>query len=237
MEAARREQKFVFVERHKPLLQEWLGASVSADPAYPGGMVTSLYFDTPGFDLYREKRNGDYLKSKLRLRWYVDERKGDADGEIPCFLEIKRKVGSVRRKARLELSVPARCLRDRMFLDGTIERLSERAYELGGAHAVGSSLSSLMPVAVIRYDRLRFVEHASASRIALDTNIRCERMNPMLLCGQPPVHLSAGVLEVKGPGDTLPQSLRPVGRLLRKDSFSKYAACLARLVDPYGAVA
>ena len=226
------EQKYVFVEGHKLLLQEWLERTMTKDPLYHEGTVASIYFDTPRFDLYGEKRNSDYVKSKLRLRWYVDEQEGDPEREIPCFLEIKRKVGTVRRKERLKLPIPARCLRERMFLDPTILGLSERACELGYSNTV-----ALMPVAVIRYDRLRYVAPASGSRIALDTSIRCVRMNPRLLCGSPPVHLSVGVLEVKGHLDTLPESLRPIARLLHKDSFSKYAACLERLVDPYGAVA
>jgi len=47
-----------------------------------------------------------------------------------------------------------------------------------------------------------------------------------------PVRLSSGVLEIKSARDTLPQRLQPMGRYLRKQSFSKYASCCQFLIEP-----
>lgn len=226
------EQKYVFLERHKHLLKEWLAYVYAPDPKFHTGTISSIYFDTADFRLYGEKANSDYIKSKLRLRWYENIEEGDPERLVASYLEVKRKYGSTRKKDRLRVLVRAGTLRDRMFEDHAILELAERACELGYSNTIG-----LLPAALIQYDRFRYVAPDTGARVSLDTAIRCLRMNPILLCGTPPVHLSMGVLEVKGALDTLPESLFPVRHLLRKEAFSKYSTCLDRLVSPMGAVA
>jgi hypothetical protein len=64
------EQKFLFQTGDKDLLLDWLEFHLVRDPKYYHSPIFSLYYDTPGLRFYGEARNGDYLKTKVRLRWY-----------------------------------------------------------------------------------------------------------------------------------------------------------------------
>lgn len=66
------ELKFGMEHRSVVALRRWLGAMCLPDPRFPIGTVCSIYYDTPGFHHLRENFNGDYLQSKVRLRWYLD---------------------------------------------------------------------------------------------------------------------------------------------------------------------
>ena len=33
-------------------------------------MINNIYFDTPGFDFFYDNVNGDYIRKKIRIRWY-----------------------------------------------------------------------------------------------------------------------------------------------------------------------
>jgi len=100
------EQKYLFVEPRKEEILGWVEHVCIPDLAYPTRTVSSIYYDTPSLALYDEKRNGDFLKSKVRLRWYADEKAQQNGMDIPCYLEIKRKYGSICIKERLELPLP-----------------------------------------------------------------------------------------------------------------------------------
>lgn len=67
------------------------------DPSYPENTVASVYFDTPDFRSAREKFNGDYLKTKFRIRWY--EQSGNFSR---AFAEVKHRSGARRRKFRFD---------------------------------------------------------------------------------------------------------------------------------------
>ena len=71
------------------------------DSKYPFNRVSSIYYDTPSLDAYREKANGDYLKRKLRLRWYEPVGGANSDGKVRAYLEVKAKTGSLRKKDRM----------------------------------------------------------------------------------------------------------------------------------------
>ena len=60
----------------------------------------TVYYDTPRLALLGEKIGSDFLKTKVRVRWYAgrDGRPGDA-----LFAEAKFRVGSQRRKVRHRL--------------------------------------------------------------------------------------------------------------------------------------
>ena len=42
------------------------------DPEFPAAVVWTIYYDTPAFASLGEKINSDYLKRKIRVRWYSD---------------------------------------------------------------------------------------------------------------------------------------------------------------------
>ena len=219
------EQKFLFEASAKDLLMDWLEFRLVRDPEYYFGPIISLYYDTPALRFYGEVCNGDYLKTKVRLRWY----QAVFPPQQPvanCFLEIKQKFGARRHKRRRPLALHPSCLSGDLFSHPAILASPEAAPEL---HVIAPGL--LVPLLVVEYERFRFIDPHSGSRIALDTRITCSRANSGYLTPRAPVTLAAGVLEVKGALDSLPDCLRPMQRHLRKRSFSKYARCCERLID------
>lgn len=227
-----RETKYVFPEGAAGTIEAWLRSRLLPDRNFPVGRIVTVYFDTPSLDFYYEKRNGDYTKTKVRLRWY-DTEGGEAEGaapspgETPCFLEVKGKRGSLREKGRIPLRLPAGALRD--------DPLHRR--EVAGLPALLPGLSfrppgPLVPIVEIRYDRRRFVDPASMTRIALDTGIRCTRAHGQYIPGIPPVRLPFGVLELKGSRKEGPRALGDLGLRLRRESVSKYGRCLDALTQP-----
>ena len=223
------EQKYVFIGQRKDMILDWIEHACAHDRQYYRGTISSIYFDTPGLDHYQEKRNSDYVKSKIRLRWYEDVDHIDQTRDVPCFIEMKRKHGVSRQKERCQISIAADRLREDPFDDPQILGVPGRVLELDYIPP-----GILVPMLLIQYDRHRYVDPESGSRIAVDTNIRCAKSNPVYVPGLPPVHLGAGVLEVKGPGRELPRVLGPIAAQLTREAFSKYARCYEHLMLPLG---
>lgn len=201
----------------------WLRARCLPDPKYPDGRVTSVYFDNRGLALLREKVNSDFIKQKVRLRWYEDPVTRSPRG--PAFVELKRKVGGRRFKTRMELDIDANevaaACEDPRYLRRMLEPLRRAGHRLP---------SDLLPFMHISFRRRRFVDPIGRSRISLDTYIRGRSVGVGLLPPAPPEPLAHAVLEVKGPHDSLPRWLAPLGRMgCRRESFSKYARCYLKL--------
>jgi hypothetical protein len=223
------EQKYLFAEQREKIIFDWLRYCCMPDSQYYFSEVFSIYYDTPRLDLYYEKRNSDYIKTKVRLRWYTAWLNGDGDCEVPCYLEVKRKYGIRRSKKRIALTMAKKNLFQAPFSDATIRDLPKRVHELSY-----DPPGILVPILVVNYRRYRFFDQASGSRIALDTQIQCSNANALFLTGFPPVHLRVGVLEIKGNLNNPLKSLTAVRPYLTKDSFSKYARCCEELMYPLG---
>ena len=221
------EQKYAFSMCVEHKLRYWLDTFLRPDAEYDRGLITSIYFDTPTLDLYDEKRNSDYLKTKVRLRWYgaIDR---DQAGPVPCFLEVKRKFGAIRDKQRLPVNLRAAVLLDDPFMHPDILQVPRLLDE----HGLGSG-HDLAPLMMIRYERRRYVDSETEARIALDTNISCPLARPLPVSAGS-VTLPVGVLEVKSRYRQLPPVLRDIGGDLRKEAFSKYALCYETLTQPLG---
>ena len=86
------ELKFALPPHRTALLEAVLRQICRPDPRYPAGIVTSIYYDTPRFHLLREKANSDYLKTKIRMRWYSDGGAPSDDGV--AFAEAKFRIGT-----------------------------------------------------------------------------------------------------------------------------------------------
>ncbi len=67
-------------------------SATSPDHRY---LVTSLYYDTAGLDLFEDAQQGVRTRFKLRVRRY-----GEKLGDSPVFFEVKHRVGDVVRKSR-----------------------------------------------------------------------------------------------------------------------------------------
>ncbi|MCP4609827.1 MAG: VTC domain-containing protein [Planctomycetes bacterium] len=224
------EQKYVFVNQEKDMILEWLEYCYIRDPDFPFGPISSVYYDTPGLYFYQEKRNSDYLKTKIRLRWYANLEASDSDFPVKCYLETKQKYGALRRKERVELTISSRRLSTHdLFSDEEILNLSSRVYELRIFPP-----GMLVPILLIQYNRYRFVDPRSGSRIALDTDICSTCANPQYIAGFPPITLGMGVLEIKGKHRKMLNALHPISDHLTKEAFSKYARCCEHLMQPFG---
>lgn len=117
--AASIEQKFMFAAGKKTLLLDWIEFQLIRDPAFYFGPTVSLYYDTPSLDLYRAVCNGDYLKTKVRLRWYQTVFGSDQQS-VKCYLEVKRKFGALRHKQRKELTLHPNCLDGDLFSNKSV---------------------------------------------------------------------------------------------------------------------
>jgi hypothetical protein len=213
-----RELKFVLPLPRARIALELLKALCRRDARYPAAIVSTIYYDTPDLRLLFEKLDSDYLKTKVRLRWYCPI--AGAGGAGTSFLEVKSRVGSMREKAR----VVAPLAPD--WLDGAELDDPALAAVVGCASSLGVELPGpLLPALLLRYRRYRFVEPLSGTRVSLDFDIEARRGRPGLFRSGAPAFLDDAVIEVKGESEDLPRVLRPLGHLgIRRAAFSKYAA-------------
>lgn len=217
------EHKFTIDARQADAIRRWLGSLCPGDPVFPYGMVNSIYFDTPSLAHLLEKINSDYLKTKVRLRWY-DAGNGPASS---AFLEAKFRMGSRRYKTRVEVPVEGEWLSSVPLDDPALRRIPERLRGLGVPVA-----AALRPVMWIRYRRDRFVDPITRTRISLDTDITVPAVNHELFDSASPLPLDVAVVEIKGQGSDVPRVLRHLMTLGgRKTSFSKYLACYHHVVN------
>jgi hypothetical protein len=223
------EQKFVLPLGSAGTVLEWLRFACIPHPLYSKSAISSLYFDTPLFDLYLEKRESDYLKTKWRLRWYDLPIENSLETTVPCFLEVKEKIGALRRKSRTQISLPVSMLKAGIFANPIVRDLP-----FSHGNLANHPSAPLVPLAVIRYMRHRFIDPATGSGVALDVDITCDHVNPQYLAVVPPVRLDEAVLETKGESRHFPNSLVPIANYLRRDAYSKYARCLEALHQPFG---
>lgn len=218
------ETKYVFQNGIAEKLYRWLEKRCPRDPIFPENIIQSIYYDTYDWDFLREKINSDYIKTKVRLRWYSDLSCA-LNGEA-SFIEAKIKVGSKRNKYRVQTSYSG-------------DRLSDMALEDARLKKIPSLLCSsspflvptfLIPICEIRYCRMRFIEPITRSRICLDYDISVSRVNRRILSFPCVTKLNDGVFEFKGNVCNLPRELHQLTAFgCRKESFSKYFECVKQM--------
>jgi hypothetical protein len=211
------ELKFAIDGRDATPVRRWLQSVCLPDPVFPTGIVWTIYYDTPTFQHLLEKVNSDYLKTKLRLRWYDDR----VDRPARSFLEAKFRIGLRRHKVRAETPYAGSWLAGVPLHDLILRQLPQCLRPQGVP--VGSALR---PVLLVRYTRDRFVDPVAGVRISLDANISVPSVNREVLPTPHPLPLATAVVEVKGKVTDLPAVLRYLIDLGgRRVSFSKYRAC------------
>ena len=211
--------------RREPVLR-WLRLACRPDPVFPESTICTVYYDTPDLDSLREKRNSDYLKTKLRLRWYrVGERVTDI-----AFVEVKLRFGARREKRRV--AVP---FESAWWKCGSLDIASLRDVPCLLRPAGIVMPDDYRPVLLVRYRRHRFIERHTGLRASLDSDIHTPAVRRTVGLIPNPIPLPVTVFEFKGPHDHLPESLRVLTTLgFRKASFSKYAACYDHCLAPSG---
>jgi hypothetical protein len=201
----------------------WLDARCTRDPQYPEGHVRSLYLDTPDLRYLTEKVDGDFLKTKIRLRWYAADERAPAAG--PVWLEIKRRENLSRSKTRIPFHDRATDL----------DQADPESIDVGRAiHLVRDqgldAPTWLRPALALSYSRSRWIDQGTGDRIALDRVIQ-----PTWGLGRcrPPAsvpELRTAVVEFKGREPDVPRALRGVTDFGgRRTSLSKYFSCYVRL--------
>jgi hypothetical protein len=222
------EAKYVFAGGESGPILRILRRTCIPDPSYPIGWINSAYFDTP--DLYHlsEKVNSDYLKTKVRLRWYGTDNTDPVGEHTTAFLERKQKIGTHRVKERVPVQMKTEDL-----MSGA-ENFSAFAKALSRAGFEGwRPAGHLFPMIVIRYKRFRFLDPSRDVRISLDTRIGWTAVNPVFFPNHAPRINRVGVLEVKSETGELPMALVPIrDRLSPRSSFSKYEECWQIYSDP-----
>jgi hypothetical protein len=212
-----RELKFTLPDGRVGLARRMLEAACWLDQDYPAAYVWTIYYDTPYLTSLREKINSDYLKLKVRLRWYA-ELEHPPSG--PAFIEVKRRVGAHRDKVRLKAPYAAEELASWDLQDRRLRWLPLLL------RTQGLQLQEIWyPVVLIRYRRDRFVEPVGRARVNLDSEIAAVAVNRGFVSTFDPSPIGQGILEVKGSEEELPTALRPLLLLgARKGSFSKFLA-------------
>jgi hypothetical protein len=223
------ELKFVFSNHQIHLIVQWLKQTCSADQDFPYNIVSSIYYDTRDWRFLADKINSDYYKTKVRIRWYRDRTENGENGV--AFIEVKNKIGAGRQKMRVEAPYSSEwfskaALDDPKFLDIPIFLKSQ-----------GALLEyNIYPVLLVRYERYRFIESFSGTRVCVDYNISTPKVNKQFLPAVPSFgyasptpllsQLRTAVIEVKGIVDRLPTTLGYLVSMgCKKSSFSKYLAC------------
>ncbi|MGB4046648.1 MAG: VTC domain-containing protein [Kiritimatiellia bacterium] len=203
-----------------------LAATCLPDPLYPVGYIHSIYFDTLLRDFWAAKKEGDHLKQKVRIRWYGTDGPPQ-NAEIPAFIEVKNRIGSARDKSRIKISAPAPWIQDVPLEDPSVTAfLYQHAPKL-----MEPIPMSLVPVICISYARRRYVCPLTGSRIALDTQIRAERLNATQFPAIHHVQVEQIVCEFKNQGKTLPDWVEQLYSLgLRLRSFSKFGECMNQIL-------
>lgn len=217
-----RELKFTLPAARAHLARRRLDIVCRRDREFPAAVVWTIYYDSPALASLGEKINSDYLKRKIRVRWY-----SDLDGRVsgPAFVEAKLRLGTRRSKVRARLPYPADEIARWDLQDSRLLSLPGLLRDVGILHQ-----QSWQPMALIRYRRDRFIEPITDSRVSLDADISGVSANPRFLSAPDLSPLATAVFEVKGEGDELPPALRPLLALgLHKRSFSKFLVVHARM--------
>jgi len=204
--------------------QEYLHSDSHTDDraVYP---ILSLYFDSPSLASYYEKVDGEAVRNKVRLRGYGYGWRG----MDPCFLEVKRKIGSRIFKFRKNL--------------GSFQKkfFSPEQWEFDnvqdGPVAAISELYHLRPSSQIFYLREVYESpYSSYLRIVFDSLLIAldpkEGLESHMLI-EPQYHClkdTQFILEIKCQGSLPDWVIGPIQVCqLRQQSISKYVLSVERL--------
>jgi hypothetical protein len=234
--SGRYEHKYLVTDQIAVAIRDAILPYVDVDAHTPPGskrgyVVHSVYLDTPMLDLYRQTREGQSNRFKLRVRFYDDQPQGVA------FVEIKEKAAGQVFKRRYAADKP---FVQALLEDPQCEPLV-RTLNNGGR---GSALDEFCqrrrtlgagPKVFITYQREAYNSNGDPPvRITFDRRIRtnaCGRGGDLSV---PPYGTNIGglnvLVEFKYAGDP-PAWLNEVQARfgLRRESFSKFAECVDAL--------
>ena len=166
----------------------------------------TLYFDTPGFDLFNLHVNGNAERYKVRSREYLDTRES--------FLEVKLKTRKDRTiKQRLATRNPI------FSVNGEAEDWLENIYPF--------NTNILEPKTCNTFTRITLVNRERCERVTIDTNIRfCNPEHATTLNG-----IAVAEVKMDVNGNTSPFKIQMRNMHIHPDGFSKYCLGTALLYD------
>ncbi|MDT8322853.1 MAG: polyphosphate polymerase domain-containing protein [Bacteroidota bacterium] len=210
-------------------------AAREADEQYT---IRSVYFDTKRLDAYEQKREGERVRRKFRIRTYNAQQ-----ADSIAYLEIKSKQGAFLTKHRAP--VPYDAL-SQVFTGRGMEDHADTLFCDGaGADAASRWMyhymrMQLQPVVLITYEREPFIgRYEGDLRVTLDKHIRAS-MFPALTDiyteeGLRPTLCNFAILEVKftrGVPRWLRRVIHDFG--LNRMALSKYTICIDSLYPEVG---
>jgi hypothetical protein len=223
------ESKYSYLLEDEPIIRSFLDAMFLKDQTHPEDRINSIYFDTRTRRHLAEKVDSDYVKMKVRLRWYGKTLDLDPEQVVNAYLEVKIKNGSRRKKSRQPIEVRAGLLNNGAKSFDELMQFVLFARECGWVPC-----GQLFPALVIHYDRRRYRDPHDWASLALDSCITYSSVNPLLWPTTASRQLSVGVLEVKSETGALPRSLWSIReRFGMRDAFSKYEECWQMYTDPF----
>ena len=210
----RYEWKYILTAEQTAFFLERLEGHMVQDE-YGLTTISSLYYDTPDWQLIRTSVEKPEFKEKIRLRAY-----GPVTDETPVYLELKRKAFGIVYKRRVQSTIP-----------------EVQAFFSGGDAFSGGQINKeityfrdyyrdLVPTCMIICDRTAYYEPDGDLRLTIDRNPRYRTEG---LCfdldqsGLPLLNPGETILEIKVQ-DMIPLWLVRIlseGRI-RHGSISKY---------------
>ena len=224
-----REIKYLVPSTRLLVVKQQLAEVFGYDTEFPESRIYSLYFDSLDLRSYFEKVNGDYTKTKYRIRWYANPLNNPLSDTF-TVAQVKRSRGT----RRVKQSIPIPSARDRFLsVEPDNPALADMWYKFYEMDA--NCPHGLIPTCTVSYQRNRFQGPAGTS-ICLDTQIEASGYNPTLFLNPPDQQLNVNVLELKGNFDSIPNLFDQVVQAgCVHTAFSKYSACISMALNVSGA--
>lgn len=191
--------------------------------------VLSLYYDSPFFYYYNEKRDGIKKRKKIRLRTY----RNNGVFSPYVFFEIKRKDDVIVSKDRFMMSVEDyQTLRTNGDLNHLRPAVDTNTQDLIREFLRERAVRAIRPVLFVVYDREPYVGKFNSNvRITFDSNLRGAENDDVLYSGKNLVDVLGPmvILELKFNG-TLPFYIHNAIKIfnLQRIAYSKYCSGIER---------
>ncbi len=165
--ATRYEVKYRIAPEKAEQVREWISRYMEPDANGEGGSakyhVHSLYLDSADWRIYRETRNGNFSRFKLRARTYA------FTPNAPVFLEVKSRDGEAMQKSRAEVD-RADAIR---ILDGGVPRNQSKGHAMENFRSHMDRYRAY-PRAWVTYERFAYVGgDRGLVRVTFDSAIAC----------------------------------------------------------------
>ena len=115
---------------------------------------TTLYYDTPDYDMYTRHHNQQLVRQKIRTRRYEES--------AQCFIEVKNKTNKGRTKKK-RIVIP----------ESAFEQVAQNAEaELFLRERANYQPEDIAPALTTTFERITLVNKAHTERLTIDLNLR-----------------------------------------------------------------